>query len=118
VSDWSPDDYIHHLRGVFRGSGIYKDKTSLNTRCVTITYAGDFYGAKIGDHDSPVSFSRVRLAMIPDRYPAEGRSIGIEIRGNAATDGEAVFWANEPQNLRRQFETQVRARIAASRCSL
>jgi SMODS-associated and fused to various effectors sensor domain len=71
------------------------------------------YGAKIGDHDSPVSFSRVRLAMIPERYPAEGRSIGIEIRGNAATDGEAAFWANEPQNLRRQFETHVRARIAA-----
>jgi len=42
VTDWSPDDYIHHLRRVFRASGIYKDKTSLNTRCVTITYAGDF----------------------------------------------------------------------------
>ena len=42
VTDWSPDDYIHHLRRVFRGSGIYKDKASLNTRCVTITYAGDF----------------------------------------------------------------------------
>src|SRR5215203_2818696 len=71
------------------------------------------YGAKIGEHDSPVSFSRVRLGMIPDRYPAEGRSIGIEIRGNAANDGEAVFWASEPLNLRRQFATHVRARIAA-----
>src|SRR5215203_4709119 len=71
------------------------------------------YGAKIGEHDSPVSFSRVRLGTIPDRYPAEGRSIGIEIRGNAANDGEAVFWVSEPLNLRRQFATHVRARIAA-----
>ena len=51
------------------------------------------YGAKIGDHESPVSFERVRVAMLPQRYPADGKSIGIEIRGNAATDGEGSFRA-------------------------
>jgi hypothetical protein len=70
------------------------------------------YGAKIGDKESPVSFQRVRLAMLPKRYPAEGRSIGIEILGNAATDGEDKFWQNEPDNLRRQFEQRLRPRIA------
>jgi hypothetical protein len=70
------------------------------------------YGAKIGEYDSAISFQRVRVAMLPDRYPAEGRSIGIEIRGNAASDGEEAFWNIEPANLQRQFDTLVRPRIA------
>jgi len=71
------------------------------------------YGAKIGTNESPVAFSRVRVAMLPKRYPAEGRSIGVEIIGSAATDGEELFWRGEPENLRRQFDAQVRSRIAA-----
>lgn len=71
------------------------------------------YGAKIGAHESLVSFERVSLAMLPDRYPAAGRSIGIEILGNAAEDGEAKFWNTEPDNLRRQFDTQLKPRIAS-----
>lgn len=75
------------------------------------------YGAKIGDHESLVSFARTRLAMIPERYPAEGRSIGIEILGSAANDGEEGFWATEPANLERQFEQQVRSRLSAREIS-
>jgi hypothetical protein len=70
------------------------------------------YGAKIGDKESPVSFQRVRVAMLPKRYPVDGRSIGIEILGNALTDGEDKFWENEPDNLRRQFDTLIRPRIS------
>jgi hypothetical protein len=69
------------------------------------------YGAKIGLHESPVSFERARVAMLPYRYPAGGGSIGIEVLGNIATDGEAHFWHTEPENLRRQFETILRPRI-------
>lgn len=71
------------------------------------------YGARIGTRESPVSFSRVRCAMVPDRYPADGRSIGIEILGSAAEDGEEAFWLSEPANLRTKFETQVQSRIGA-----
>jgi hypothetical protein len=50
--------------------------------------------------------------MLPQRYPAGGGSIGIEIIGNIATDGEDAFWNAEPENLcRQQFETIVRPRI-------
>jgi len=70
------------------------------------------YGANIGHQESLVSFDRARLAMLPDRYPADGRSIGIEILGSAAKDGEDLFWASEPTNLQRQFDTLVRPRIA------
>ncbi|MGR4931778.1 HNH endonuclease [Bradyrhizobium sp. CAR08] len=71
------------------------------------------YGAKIGAHDSPVSFSRVRQAMLPERYPSEGRSIGIGIIGNIATDGEEKFWSVESDNLKRQFQRLIAERIAA-----
>lgn len=71
------------------------------------------YGAKIGAHESPISPQRVSVAMLPDRYPADGRSIGIEILGNAAQDDEDKFWETEPDNLRRQFETQLKPRIAS-----
>jgi len=71
------------------------------------------YGAKIGDHDSVLAFSRVRTAMLPDRFPADGRSIGIEITGSIATDGEEAYWQTEVDNLVRQFELHVRSRISA-----
>jgi len=71
------------------------------------------YGAKIGSHESPVSFDRVRVAMMPRRFPAGGNSIGIEILGNAATDGEEQFWRTEPENLRRQVESILRPRVAS-----
>lgn len=69
------------------------------------------YGAKIGLHESPVSFEKVRLAMLPEWYPADGRSIAIEILGSVLQDGEDNFWNTEPNNLRRQFESKVRAAI-------
>lgn len=70
------------------------------------------YGARIGLNESPVSFERTRVAMLPERYPADGRSIGIEIKGSIAHDGEDGFWAHEPANLRQQFEALVKSRIS------
>jgi hypothetical protein len=70
------------------------------------------YGARIGEHDSTVSFDRVRVAMLPVRFPAEGRSIGVQIQGAAGTDREDAFWPAEVENLRRQYDRQVRSRIA------
>jgi hypothetical protein len=70
------------------------------------------YSAKIGDHESPVSLARVRTAVLPGRYAADGKSIGIEIVGNSQTDGEDAFWSLEPENLGRQFELKVRTAVA------
>jgi hypothetical protein len=69
------------------------------------------YAAKVGEHTSLVSFARVRGAILPNRYPAEGRSTGIEIIGSIATDGEEGFWKTEPENLRRQFQRLIRQGI-------
>lgn len=42
VDGWSAKDYVHGLKETFKGSGTYKDKAHLHTRCVRLEYAGDF----------------------------------------------------------------------------
>ncbi len=39
---WSAADYIESLYRTFKGSGVYGEKVSRQTRCVTIEYANDF----------------------------------------------------------------------------
>lgn len=72
------------------------------------------YAANIGSHESPVAYGQISTAMLPDRYPADGRrTIDIEIRGSAHQDHEPQFWAFQRDNLNRQFETKIRERIQA-----
>ena len=56
---------------------------------------------------------RSSACELPQRYPADGKSIDIEILGNAVTDGEELFWKTEPENLRRQVESILRPRISS-----
>src|SRR6266853_3141545 len=42
VPGWRPEDYILKLKEAFRGSGTYRDKAGLHTRCVRREYVGDF----------------------------------------------------------------------------
>lgn len=99
---WLRDMKAAHEKRVHIVTGIDVDRASYVLR----------YGAKIGMHESPVSFECVKLAMLPDRYPAHGDSIAIEIIGSAIEDREDKFWDTEPENLRRQFEAQLKPRIA------
>lgn len=72
------------------------------------------YGAKIGSRESPLAFEHLSEAMLPDRYPAEGRqTIDIEMLGVAAEDDEAEYWSVQRDNLRRQFARKVHERIEA-----
>ena len=41
--DQFQEDYVKKIHDVFKGNGNYEDKVQLNTRCVTIDYAGDFH---------------------------------------------------------------------------
>lgn len=43
VEGWTARDYVLELRRVFLDSDRYCDKTSMKTRCVRLTYAGDFH---------------------------------------------------------------------------
>ena len=41
--DREPKDYIEELHNCFLGSGTYKDKVDISTRCVCLDYARDFH---------------------------------------------------------------------------
>jgi hypothetical protein len=72
------------------------------------------YAANIGAHDSPVAYEHVSAAMLPDRYPAEGRRvIDIALTGSRFEDHEPEFWNLQRENLARQFAVKVLARIEA-----
>jgi SMODS-associated and fused to various effectors sensor domain len=72
------------------------------------------YAANIGGHASPVAYENISAAMLPDRYPAEGRRmIDIALAGSRFEDHEREFWLFELENLGRQFASKVRSRIEA-----
>jgi hypothetical protein len=72
------------------------------------------YAANIGGHASPLAYEHIGSAMLPDRYPAEGRRvIDISLAGSRFEDHEAAFWLFEVENLKRQFASKIRARIEA-----
>jgi len=72
------------------------------------------YAANIGDHTSPVTYDQVATAMLPSRYPAEGRhAIDIELRGSAHRDDEIAYWTLQRENLNRQYNLKVRNRLDA-----
>jgi hypothetical protein len=72
------------------------------------------YAANIGGHESPVAYEQISSAMLPERYPAEGRrTIDIEILGSAQEDHDPEFWKTQRENLNQQFNRRVRERIEA-----
>jgi hypothetical protein len=72
------------------------------------------FGADIGTHESAVAYEHISRAMLPDRYPAEGRrTIDIELHGMDHRDHETEFWNLQVVALRRQFERKVRPRLEA-----
>ena len=72
------------------------------------------YAADVGSHESPVSYEQISVAMLPSRYPAEGRrTIDLELRGLEHRDHEPEFWTIQRDNLQRQFAKKVTERIQA-----
>jgi hypothetical protein len=71
------------------------------------------YGAKIGEHDSHLSFKKAAEAMVPDRYPAEPRALEIGLGRSAVSDAESAYWTMEAEQLRRDFASQVVPRFKA-----
>ena len=69
------------------------------------------YGAKIGSNESPLSFENVRTVVLPDHYPADGRSIGLELIGCQYEDHEESYWTFQQENLQRQFRDKIKGKI-------
>lgn len=72
------------------------------------------YAANIGHHESPVAYEHISAAMLPDRYPAQGRhTLDLEMLGCALEDHEPGYWKFHRENLRRQYAAKVQERIQA-----
>lgn len=69
------------------------------------------FAADIGQRDALVSTRSIFMAMPPDRHPAEGRTIDIELAGSDYADHEASYWTVQQDNLRRVFARKVKERI-------
>jgi hypothetical protein len=71
------------------------------------------YGAPIGSLEAPLSYQSVRMTVLPDRYPAGGRAIHLEMKGCRFQDHEPDYWTFQQENLARQFRDRVSGRIEA-----
>lgn len=62
------------------------------------------YGARVGEHDSPLNYQSTSLAMVPAKYPASSQPISLGLRNSSFTDAEASYWSMEQEHLHRQFD--------------
>ena len=93
-----------HERRVAIQTGMLPDRESHVVR----------YAANVGQHHQMMPYQDVARALLPDRFPADGRdTIDLSLRGSTVEDDEDEFWRMESNNLRRQFATKVRDRIEA-----
>ncbi len=66
------------------------------------------YGARVGEHDAPLSFKRAMAALVPRFRPASERAMELGLRNSSFTDAEKDYWGIEREHLRRQFASLVR----------
>lgn len=69
------------------------------------------FAADIGSNDALVDTRSIFAAMPPDRHPADGRTIDLELVGSDYADHEETYWAVQRENLGRLFARKVKERI-------
>jgi hypothetical protein len=58
------------------------------------------FAANIGSNEALVSTRAIFAAMPPDRHPADGRTIDLELTGSTFSDHEEAYWTVQRENLR------------------
>ncbi|MBA9068846.1 hypothetical protein FHR71_002596 [Methylobacterium sp. RAS18] len=69
------------------------------------------FAASIGSNSALVDTRSIFMAMPPDRHPAEGKTIDLELSGCDYQDHEEQYWVFQRDNLRRLFARKVKERI-------
>ncbi|KAA5538803.1 SAVED domain-containing protein [Roseiconus nitratireducens] len=69
------------------------------------------YGARIGEHGTPLTIQNAKLALLPDRYPASHEPISLSLGNASIGDDEQLYWTMEVEHLRRQFAERVKPRL-------
>jgi hypothetical protein len=70
------------------------------------------YGANIGIHSSPLSFSKAAVAMVPEWFPAEATPIALGMVNSSLVDHDELFWRVESAQLHSMISQQIRPRLA------
>lgn len=65
------------------------------------------YGANIGQQSSPLSFSTLTEAILPDMFPMNTYPISLGFGLSGIQDRNQSFWLSEVENLEAQFATEV-----------
>ncbi|MCK9424299.1 MAG: SAVED domain-containing protein [Bacteroidales bacterium] len=65
------------------------------------------YGAKIGNHQSPLNFSSAVRAILPVRFPTSDRPIEIGISNSEFEDNTKEYWDFQSEQLRKAFERKL-----------
>lgn len=69
------------------------------------------FSAPIGPNETAVPFDDCVSAIMPDRTPAERRSIEIKVRGMHFQDSEESYWNVQPETLRHGVSQNVKGRF-------
>lgn len=101
----------HPVERLLKMKADHESRISLQTETSNKKSHVVLYGAKIGQHDSPLSWHQAHSAMTPMRYPAESTALEIGLQNNAQEDKEQAYWATERVNLNRNFERLVRRQV-------
>lgn len=65
------------------------------------------FGARIGEHSSPLSFNNALQAMIPDHYPASPHAVEIGLKNSTFEDMDQNYWTIENDHLEKSFKERV-----------
>lgn len=69
------------------------------------------YGAKIGENDPPISYSKAKNAMLPDFYPASDTPLLLGITNSIIDDSSEEYWSYESKHLIKKYTEDVKPRI-------
>lgn len=71
------------------------------------------FGARVGEHNSPLSFARVAPALSPDWYPADTSGIALGIPQSSERDSDEFFWNMQVRNIQRLIDSRIKAAVEA-----
>lgn len=92
-----------HEQRIERVSGIAENKQSHIL----------LYGANVGEHASPLTYTHAASAIMPGWYPAENAPIALGMVNSSFRDRDDEFWRIESTQLRNMVSQRLRPRLAS-----
>lgn len=106
----APDDHPEDL--LLAMKKVHEDRIETNTGIDEERGSNVLrFGASIGSNEALVSTRAIFAAMPPDRHPASGQTIDLEMTNQPYQDHEPEYWTLQQRSLQRLFAERVAGRI-------